>query len=167
MANFQGSAGWAYSKLHHKGRKQNKLALRIPIFLKTHSKIPWKNEDMWILCVFSYQHWNSKFQPWIFFHWWHLISSRWMPNSRHCNASDIFLFTGNFGDDEKALKNGRGRKNWEKQTNVFLLFDSQIYCLWEKTASIVFSVSWWQSFLSGSQILMEKGLGGHCKLKMA
>ena len=33
-----------------------------------------------------------------------------MPNSGHCNASDIFLFTGNFGDDEKALKKGGGEK---------------------------------------------------------
>lgn len=37
-----------------------------------------------------------------------------MPNSGHCNASDIFLFAGNFGDDEKALKKREGEKNLRK-----------------------------------------------------
>ena len=114
MANFQGSDARAYSKLHHKGRRQNKLVLRMLILLKTHSEILWKNEDIWIVCVFSYQHWNLKFQPWILFHWWHLISSQWMPNSGHCNACDIFLFSGNFGDDEKALKKREGEKKLRK-----------------------------------------------------
>lgn len=79
--------------------------------MKTHSKIPWKNEDIWILCVSSYQHWNSKLQPWIVFHWWHLISSWWMPNSGHCNASDIFLSLVILVMMRKHFK----KREWEKK----------------------------------------------------
>lgn len=53
-----------------------------------------------------------------------------MPNSGHCNASDIFLFAGNFGDDEKAfLKKGGGEKTEKsKPTYSYSLTHKFIAC---------------------------------------